>query len=81
LLVVPEPARRRHAPEDVPRYDPTAVERAYSRYRAQRQARIQRRRARRYARIRFFTVIVLLLALCVYIGLTAWRELERLFGI
>jgi hypothetical protein len=31
--------------------------------------------------MRFFAVIVVLLALSVYVALTAWRELERLFGL
>ena len=76
-----QPARRRRTRQEVPKYDPTAVERAYATHRARREARVRRIRARRYARIRFFAVIVLLLALSVYVALTAWRELERLFGL
>jgi hypothetical protein len=78
---VAEPARRRKRQENVPTYDPAAVERAYAAHRAKRDARIRRRRARRYGRIRFFVVILLLLGLCVFLAVIAWREIERLFGL
>lgn len=82
-----EPVRKGSRPagqdaaEDVPEHDPTAVERAYAAHRARRRALIRRKRARRYARVRFFVVIALLLGLCVYLGVTVWREVERLFGL
>jgi hypothetical protein len=79
--VVAEPARGSGAPAGVPSHDPDAVERAYVVHRARRHARVRRKRARRYARLRFFVVMLLLLALCIYIGLTVWREIEHLFGI
>jgi hypothetical protein len=65
----------------VPTYDPDAVERAYVLHRARRDARIQRTRARRYARLRYFLVLLVLLALSVFIALAVWREIERLFGL
>ncbi len=65
----------------MPTYDPNAVERAYVLHRARRHARIRRTRARRSARLRFFVMLVLLLALSVFIALAVWREIERLFGL
>jgi len=78
---VAEPARRDPAPGGVPTYDPTAVGRRYAAHRARRHARIRRRRARTYARIRFAATILVLLALCGFIALTAWREVQSLFGL
>jgi hypothetical protein len=78
---VAEPARRPPAPGGVPTYDPTAVGRRYAAHRARRDARVRRRRARKYARIRFAATMVVLLALCGFIALTAWREVEHLFGL
>ena len=68
-------------PEDVPVYDPTAVGRAYHAHRVRRRVRGERARARRWAAVRFFLVMALLLALTVFLGVTIWREIERLFGL
>ena len=50
-------------------------------HRAKRQARVEQMRARRYAQIRFFIVILVLLGLSFFLALTVWREIERLFGL
>jgi hypothetical protein len=82
-----EPATRRAAggdapsADEVPRYDPLAVDRAYLQERARRRARIERTRARRRASFRFWFVLLLLLAASVLLSLTIWREIERLFGL
>ena len=76
-----EPARRREAPDDVPALDPYAVRRAYQHHRARRYARLEQRRARQIARLRFLIVLTVLLALFVFLGLSTWREIERLFGL
>ena len=76
-----EPARRPQAPDDVPALDPHAVRRAYQHHRARRYARIEQRRRRQYARLRFLVVLTVLLALFLFLGLTIWREIERLFGL
>ena len=82
-----EPATRRAAggaapsADDVPRYDPVAVDRAYLQERARRRARIERTRARRRASVRFWIVLLVLLAASVLLSLTIWREIERLFGL
>ena len=74
-----DPAR---APvQDAPPVDPYAVDRAIVLQRARRQARIERRRARRLASLRFWFVVVALLALSGYVSVTVWREIQRLFGL
>ena len=78
-----EAARRRDAGDgqEVPAYDPTAVERAYIAHRAQREARLRRTRARRNGRIRFLAVMAVLLGLAIYLAVTVWHEIQHLFGL
>lgn len=76
-----EPATRSRAGDDAPLFDPVAVDRAYLQERARRRARIERSRAQRRASIRFWIVVLGLLALGVLLTLTTWREVERLFGL
>ena len=77
-----EPATRRAAGDDAPPpYDPTAVDRAYLQERARRRARIERSLARRRASLRFWFVLLVLLAVTVVLVVTIWREIERLFGL
>jgi hypothetical protein len=76
-----QPAQRRTATTDAPPIDPTAVDRAYRFYRAQRHARIEHRRASRHARLRFWVVAGLLLLACLVLAVTVWDEVERLFGL
>ena len=76
-----QPARR-HAPtEQVPEYDPRAIERTLLEQRRRREVRVARERARRNARIRFFVVIVALLAAAIALGVLVWHEIQRLFGL
>ena len=81
-----EPATRTPAGDDVPAFDappvdPSAVDRAYLQERARRRARIERSRARRRASLRFWFVVLGLLAVSALLVLTVWREIERLFGL
>ena len=76
-----EPATRPPAGDDAPPFDPLAVDRAYLQERARRRARIERSRARRRASLRFWLVLLGLLAVSVLLTLTIWREIERLFGL
>jgi hypothetical protein len=76
-----EPATRPAAGEDAPPFDPIAVDRAYLQERARRRARIERSRERRRASLRFWLVLLSLLAATVLLSLTIWREIERLFGL
>ncbi len=57
------------------------VERAYRLERAKRRARGDRDRALRRARLRFFGVLLALLGLAAAFGLTAWQQIQRLFGL
>ena len=77
-----EPARREAVGDDAPpAYDPLAVDRAYLQERARRRARLERQRAKRRASLRFWFVLLVLLAASVLLSLTIWREIERLFGL
>jgi hypothetical protein len=81
-----EPAQRQQhamgeATADAPPVDPTAIARAYRFYRAQRHARVEHRRAIRWARVRFWAVLGMLLLACAVIGVTVWGEIARIFGI
>jgi hypothetical protein len=66
---------------DVPPIDPTAVSRNYRFHRARRRARLERTRAMRRAGIRFWVVLVLLLAASVVLAVTFWRQVQELFGL
>src|SRR5687768_16580486 len=81
LSSMAEPATRPPAGDDAPPFDPIAVDRAYLQERARRRARIERSRERRRASLRFWLVLLALLAVSVLISLTIWREIERLFGL
>jgi hypothetical protein len=76
-----EPARRRHAVEDPPPVDPSAVDRAYRVHRARRHAREERLRERSLARLRFWAVLLTLLVIAAYLALVVWRQIEQLFGL
>jgi hypothetical protein len=82
-----EPATRPPAGDEEPppldaiSFDPGAVDRAYLQERARRRARLERSRARRRAGLRFWLVLLGLIALSVLLTLTIWREIERLFGL
>ena len=66
---------------EVPPVNPDAVDRAYRLHRARRRARLERRRATKRASLRFWVVLVVLLAASVFLAVTIWREVERLFGL
>jgi hypothetical protein len=68
-------------PEEAPVADPDAVRRSYHLHRARRKARIEHRRRTKRAGARFWVVLVLLVAVCVFLALTTWREIGRLFGL
>ena len=75
---MPEPAR---IEDEAPPVDAYAVRRAYAVHRHQRRARLERTRAIRRARIRFWLVVLALLALFAFLSVSVWREVERLFGL
>jgi hypothetical protein len=67
--------------DEGPAVDPDAVRRSYHLHRARRKARIEHRRRTKRAGARFWVVLVLLVAVCVFLALTTWREIGRLFGL
>jgi type VI protein secretion system component VasF len=74
-----QPARN---PEpEAPVTDPESLERAYRLHQAKRRARIERERERRAARLRFWVVLLLLVALMVTFAILAWHQVQHLFGI
>ena len=75
-----EPAKKT-PPQSPPLHDPRAIEREYRRRRAMRRHREQRTRERRAANIRFWLVVVALLALSVYLGVEMWKQVQNLFGL
>jgi type VI protein secretion system component VasF len=74
-----EPARK--LPPDVPVYDPGAVGKEYRRHRAKREARQRRNRERRAANVRFWLIVLALLALSVYLSIAMWHQVQNLFGL
>jgi len=68
-------------PPDVPVYDSGNVQREYRRHRAKREARARRTRERRAANIRFWLIVIGLIALSVYLSIAMWHEAQRLFGL
>jgi hypothetical protein len=61
--------------------DPTAIHREYRRQRARRQARERRSRERRAANIRFWFIVLALLALSIYLSVAMWQQVQKLFGL
>ena len=76
-----EPVRRRSPLQDPPSMDPLRIEQAYRLHRRRREERLARRRSRRYAQIRFWLVLVALLALTIFFSVTIWHQVQRLFGL
>ncbi len=76
-----EPAQRPRPRAEAPPLDPTAVDRAYRFYRAQRYAKLEHRRAMRIAHARFWAFLGLLLLACLVLAVTVWSEITRLFGL
>ena len=76
-----QPARRTVAPPEDPPVDPTAIDRAYRYHRARRNARIRRKRERSNARLRFMLTFAVLVGLTIFLMLTTWSEIEKVFGL
>jgi hypothetical protein len=75
-----EPAKKAPS-EDPPVSDPSAIARAYRLHRAKRRVRQERTRARRRANVRFWIVLLGLLALSVYVSIIIWHQVQKLFGL
>jgi hypothetical protein len=70
------------APDEIlPVLDSSAVRRNYRLARLKRRERLERDRRSAHATVRFWAIVVLLLSLSTYLGLTIWHEVQRLFGL
>lgn len=67
--------------DDEPPLDPDAVSRSYRHHRARRAARAKRHREKRWAGVRFWLVLALVLVVTVVIAARTLGEIERVFGI
>ncbi len=76
-----QPARRVVAPPEEPPVDPEAIGRAYHYHRARRNARVRRRREKSRARLRFVLTFVVLAGLAIFLMLTIWHEVQKVFGL
>ena len=76
-----QPARRTVAPPEDPPVDPEAVDRAYHYHRARRNARVRRKRETSKARLRFILTFVVLVGLAIFLMLTTWSEVQKVFGL
>ncbi len=76
-----QPAGSREREPETPPIDPYAIRRAYRKERARRRARVERQREQRLADLRFVAMLAALFALSVFLTLTIWQEVQRLFGL
>jgi hypothetical protein len=74
----PRPRPEESAP---PIDDPHAVRRAFVVHRRRRIARIEHRREHRWARRRFWILIGVLVLVAIFLSVTAWEQLQSMFGI
>jgi len=77
---IPAPVDAAHV-DDPPISDPNDARRAYHYHRAKRRARIERRRERRWARIRFWFMLGCLLVVLAVIGVLILQQIQNVFGI
>ena len=77
-----QPARRHVVapPEESP-VDPEAIDRAYHYHRARRNARLRRKREKTHARLRFYLTFAFLTGLALFLLLTSWHEVQKVFGL
>lgn len=76
-----EPAPIPSQLDEPPLHDPVSARRAYHYHRAKRAARIERRRERRWARIRFWFMFGCLLVAIAVIGVLILQQVQNVFGI
>jgi len=67
--------------DDDPPLDPDAVERRYLHHRARRAAKARRHREKRWAGVRFWFVLALVVVVAVLLAARTLGEIERVFGL
>jgi len=67
--------------DEPPLHDPRSARRAYHYHRARRAARVHRRRERRWARVRFWTMLGGLLLVVAVIAVLILQQVQNVFGI
>ena len=76
-----QPAQRHVVVPEDPPVDPEAIDRAYHYHRARRNARLRRKREKSHARLRFFLTFAILIGLALFLLLTIWNEIQKVFGL
>ena len=76
-----QPARRPEMVDESLELDPVAVQRAYRLHRARRRAHRNRQRETKRAQLRFWFVLLVLVAASIYLSIVIWHQIERTFGL
>jgi hypothetical protein len=76
-----QPARRPEVVDEALQLDPVAVQRAYQLHRARRRAHRNRRQETKRANLRFWFVLLGLVAVSVYLSIVIWHQIERTYGL
>ena len=76
-----EPARRPELVDEALELDPAAVQRAYQVHRARRRAHRNRERETKRAKLRFWLVLLVLVAGSLYLSIVIWHQIQRTFGL
>ena len=77
------PQAQRHVVESAEEspVDPEAVDRAYHYHRARRNARVRRKREKADARLRFYFTFAVVAGLSLFLLLTIWHQVQKVFGL
>ena len=76
-----QPARRPEVVDEALQLDPVAVQQAYRLHRARRRAHRNREQETKRAKLRFWFVLLGLIAVSVYLSIVIWHQIERTFGL
>ena len=76
-----QPARHPEVVDEALDLDPVAVQRAYQLHRARRRAHRNHRQETKRARLRFWLVLLGLVAFSIYLSTVIWHQIERTFGL